>query len=288
MGQYLKSKGRKRYTILAPGRMNRPEQTGEMKPIVKTCPFCVENLDETKILDRIDDNSNTAWSVVCVSNKYPITALHEVIIHNPKHDMTIEKMSDSQLFDLMKMYQSRYEYHKDMGRVVMFCNFGSFAGASIAHPHSQVMVVDRSIDYDEIDFQDNNDVVVTSGDFSVYAPKYSEFAYELWIGNPTKSIRQFDEDDLRTAGRLLGFSLNKLITHLSEKNPLERHEEIPHLGWKEYGVNYNYYFGGEAEGKFFIRIIPKLAIQAGFELATGINVNVVDSDEVNNMLREDL
>jgi len=37
-----------------------------------------------------------------------------------------------------------------------------------------------------------------------------------------------------------------------------------------------------------LRIIPKLTIQAGFELATGVNVNVVDPKEVVELLKQDL
>ncbi len=281
---YKKASELDRYTIFAPSREKRPNQNGEKTQ--NQCPLCPENIDTGETVDSIE--GERGWQILSIKNKYPITPIHEVIIHSSEHGLTIENMSDEQAEILIRMYYKRYLALKDQGQVVIFCNFGKFAGASLEHPHSQVMVIENSIKINQLQSLEGGGATESidnvNGFFAV-APEYSEFPYEVWIKGEKKFI-DFDDTDFVSVGKLLTKVMKRLITHLSEVNLSEKHYGKPHMHWKEYGVAYNFYIS--SVGNFYLRIIPKLNIQAGFELATGINVNVVDPAEVNQMLREDL
>ncbi len=271
-----------RYTIFATGRTKRPDQS-QVKGD-DFCPFCRENINRESIVGYIGESVDN-WKVVSINNKYPITNIHEVIIHSTGHDRTIEKMDSNEMSDVFRMYLNRYLCLKDKGQVSIFCNYGKFAGASLEHPHSQIIVVDNQLKFDQLEKQSKVENIFTEGDFDVVVPEYSEYPYEVWVTS-NKRFEDFMDGDIAIAGNVTQKIINTLITHLSEVSLLQKHFGKPHLHWKEYGVAYNYYIS--TSNGFYLRIIPKLTIQAGFELATGINVNVVDPSEVVDLLKQDL
>ncbi len=271
-----------RYTIFATDRIKRPDQS-QIKS-EDYCPFCKENIDKENVVSFIGESIDN-WRVVSINNKYPIADTHEVIIHSVDHNKTVEKMESDEMGDVFRMYLNRYLALKDKGQVSIFCNFGKFAGASLEHPHSQIIVVDNQVKFDQLAPQSKVENILADGGFNVVVPEYSEYPYEVWIVS-NKRFEEFDEVDILTAGKVTQKTIKALITHLSEVSLLQKHFGKPHLHWKESGVAYNYYIS--TANSFYLRIIPKLTIQAGFELATGINVNVVDPKEVVDLLKQDL
>lgn len=277
---YKKAEGLERYTIFAPNRVKRPSQADLNAQ--NQCPFCPENLNTDDILDSIGTDKD--WGIVSVKNKFPIVDTHEVIIHSPDHNLKIENMTADQAGLLIRMYHQRYVALKSQGEVVIFCNFGKFAGASLDHPHSQVMVVGSEIKIEHLRPGKIAGIIKEESGFEIFTPEYSEFPYEVWIKH-NKTLDNFGDAEFLMAGKLLREAVGTLVEHLSEINLLEKHFGKPHMHWKDYGVAYNFYLG--TEGEFYIRIIPKLAIQAGFELATGINVNVSSPLEAAELLKSD-
>ncbi len=277
---YKKAEGLERYTIFAPDRVNRPSQADLHAE--NQCPFCPENLNTDDVLDSISVGGK--WKIISVKNKFPIVDTHEVIIHSPDHSLKIEDMSAEEAGLLLRMYHRRCLALKEQGEVVIFCNFGKFAGASLDHPHSQLMVIGKEIKFDHLKPGKIAGLIKEEGGFKIFTPEYSEFPYEVWIKSD-KNFEDFTDFELLTAGKLLKEIVSTLVEHLSEINLLEKHFGKPHIHWKDYGVAYNFYLN--TQGDFYIRIIPKLAIQAGFELATGINVNVSSPIEAAELLRKD-
>lgn len=281
--KFKKAVGAERYTIFATDRVKRPEQANISKS--SGCPFCSNNIDKSQVVDYIG-SSRYSWKVVSIKNKYPITDLAEVIVHSPDHSRSIELMSPGEMAEVYLMYQKRYVNLKDKGSVIIFCNYGKFAGASLEHPHSQIIVVDGSVKINQLPLQNFLPVVYTQGDFELVVPEYSEYPYEVWIVNKKKGLLNFERDDFLAAGTLTQKIISILITHLAEISLSKEHANKPHIHWKDYGVAYNYYLS--IGDDFYVRIIPKLSIQAGFELATDINVNVVDPVEVVELLKQHL
>lgn len=80
------------------------------------------------------------WQVRVIPNKFPITDNHEVVILSPDAKKDLDRMSRKQVERIVQAYVDRTKVHEPKGNVLVFCNHGPQAGASIAHPHSQVIV----------------------------------------------------------------------------------------------------------------------------------------------------
>ncbi len=132
-------------TILATARAQRIDQTGAVNSISadvpegakKVCYFCKgsENLTPpTKYQDR--DN----WNVRVFDNKFPLLEDHEVIVHSPEHECDIEDLTADQNVHIIRAYLNRVSYYGSNDKeVIIFNNRGGKAGASITHPHSQIV-----------------------------------------------------------------------------------------------------------------------------------------------------
>ena len=117
------------------------------------CPFCPGNESLTppevyRIGPGVADSPG--WQVRVVPNKYPITDVHEVIIHSSSDTDDVEKLSVDHVAKILTCYRDRYRAHEADGQVLIFCNHGFHAGASLKHPHSQLVVVPKQINLDAL------------------------------------------------------------------------------------------------------------------------------------------
>ena len=74
-------------------------------------------------------------------NKYPVfEGGHEVIVHSPRHDRPLHAQPLAEVTDVVAMYQRRIAALCAGGAaaVTVILNHGRAAGASLAHPHSQI------------------------------------------------------------------------------------------------------------------------------------------------------
>ena len=85
-------------------------------------------------------------------NKYPILdensleiyGIHEVIIDTYRHNGSFYDMSEKEFYNMFKVYQNRYKKlieNDKVKYVSIFKNFLSKAGASLSHPHSQIIAM---------------------------------------------------------------------------------------------------------------------------------------------------
>ena len=143
--------------IIARGRQDRPmdnvnkeinkKESGEYD---KDCPFCrgnEENISqETSVIKK-----NNQWIVKSVKNKYPIIddnplneikGEHDVIIDTYKHNGSFFNMSEEEFYYLLSMYKNRFKEFKENENIKYICLFKNYlrdAGASLMHPHSQIL-----------------------------------------------------------------------------------------------------------------------------------------------------
>lgn len=71
---------------------------------------------------------------------------HEVFIESPSHDAPLNRLDLAQVTSLMRVYQQRVRHWSDqpgIRYVSLFKNVGPAAGASLHHPHSQLIALDR-------------------------------------------------------------------------------------------------------------------------------------------------
>lgn len=130
------------------------------------CPFCAGHEDLTPATLAQATDSNGAWQVRIVPNKYPAVAwdgamgvgsgdvlgkaaqppsgAHEVFIESPRHVQDIVELSVAELAVVLRMYRDRLRYWSADHRtrhVTLFKNVGSAAGASLEHVHSQLVAL---------------------------------------------------------------------------------------------------------------------------------------------------
>lgn len=283
MARYVPDIQTHRWVIIAPGRTRRSHKTDERR----TCAFCYggEHISNTEVyrLGTGSPNSANGWRVRVIANKYPITDIHEVIIHSPGEEKDMDMLTLAEVIDVLTVYRSRYQLHSTRGQVLIFCNHGEDAGASIAHPHSQLVVLPLQINVDALSKEPFTNVVENRGDFVIYCPEFSQWPYETWIA-PTRSGTTFGEltnEELAALAQVLQWTLKRLVAHLTSKD-VHHHPGVPSVR-PERGLSYNYYI---YHGKdWFVRIIPRLVHRAGFELGTGLSVNIVDPAKAAEILR---
>lgn len=265
------------YIIFTPERKKRPDQnTQEVKPL---CPFCLgsEHMTPPEVA-RIGEGlpDTPGWKVRVVPNKYPITDIHEVIIHSPFHDQDIPDLPSGQIKDILTMYKQRLSHYEQQGHAVVFCNSGKLGGASLPHPHSQLSLLPSTIPLPEQEPEKELYPVFQTDLVRVFCPSFSQWPLEVWIESLVEeSFTQITDNSLSDLSTVLPTLLNRI----------KKAANSDEVGWKEEKVPYNYYIINSKPWR--IRILPRLQLQAGFEFATGISVNTVSPQTAALLLQKE-
>ncbi|MEM4556749.1 MAG: DUF4931 domain-containing protein [Sulfolobales archaeon] len=156
-----------RISIISPTRGLRPKELTVVRHEVSNsskCPFCQGNEDMTppatlvlryeggnlKLLRDDPDYRVRDWLIRIVPNKYPIFTkegsngygYHEVVIEHPRHDISIYDMAIEHLgLVFFAVFHRAKELYNDptIRHVYLFKNFGGGGGASLPHPHMQLV-----------------------------------------------------------------------------------------------------------------------------------------------------
>jgi UDPglucose--hexose-1-phosphate uridylyltransferase len=132
-------------TILATSRAKRTDQTGAVSTLAggpktdkpKVCFFCPgsEHLTPPTLYEDTDP-----WNVRVFANKFPLLENHEVVVHSREHEKDIEDLDHDQNVRIIRAYLDRVSFYGTKDKeVIIFNNRGGRAGASIMHPHSQIV-----------------------------------------------------------------------------------------------------------------------------------------------------
>lgn len=271
MAKYVPDVRTERWIVISPARKARPD---DATAVQSGCPFCPGNEQLTPPeVYRIGggDKDTQGWQVRVVPNKYPITDIHEVIIHSPDAEKDIEDLPIEQVQHIVTAYRDRYRAHEDDGQVLIFCNHGLQAGASLKHPHSQLVVVPKQISLDALPLEPLANIVEESNQYVIYCPEFSQWPYEVWITPKEKGTRFGDTKDE---------SIGELSSLLQKTLRRIRHIfDAPTLPGMFKGMEFGYNFYIATGTDWFIRIIPRFVHRAGFELGTGLNVNIIDPED---------
>jgi len=277
MAKYVPDIISHRWVIISPGRLARPENHIETKKKRKNmCPFCVGNEDMSapEVLRYGKGNTGTpGWEVRVIPNKFPITDYHEVIIHSPDCDHDLEELPLAQTKKVLRAYRERFNVYRNKGQVLIFANHGEHAGASLKHPHSQLVVIPEQINLDALTKEPLNNLVEENTFFNTYCPDFSQWPYEVWIA-PKKDGGKFGDLDDEELDDFAGI-LHKTIKQIRK---IFDHHQISNM---PFGYNYYIY----PRHNWYLRIIPRFIHRAGFELGTGLNVNIVDPMDASLELR---
>lgn len=273
MTKYVPDISSRRWVIVAPKRSFRPDDKYSKH---KVCVFCEGHEDKTPTeVYRVGDGqiNKPGWKVRVITNKFPITDFHEVVIHGPNCDEGLHDMPVGHLQKILEVYKQRYNFYRKNGQVLIFCNMGEHAGASIEHSHSQIVVLPPQINLDSLTREPLNNMVDENTFFNVYCPDFSQWPYELWIAPKVPGTFYGDINDDQTD------DLAKIL-HRSLKRLVKIHEEqgikVPFA--------YNYYISPKEN--WYLRIIPRFVHRAGFELGTGLSVNIIDPSEAAELYKK--
>lgn len=274
MAKFVPDAQSKRWSVIASERMSRPDELQAEKRESK-CPFCPgsESLTPPELF-RIGGNE---WKVRVFPNKFPITDFHEVIVHSPDDERDTELLDVEQVRLIFQAYRQRYLANVKNGQVLIFCNHGESAGASLRHPHSQLVVIPNQIALDVLVKEPIKNVIYENTYFVTYCPDFSQWPYEVWIA-PKLSGTAFgeikDEEIFDLAGILQKVLMKLRDRFLKKLTPNVAKEE-------EFTYNYYIYPGKD----WYLRIIPRFVHRAGFELGTGLTVNIKDPKDASEELR---
>ncbi|MDD5084875.1 MAG: galactose-1-phosphate uridylyltransferase [Candidatus Omnitrophica bacterium] len=325
-----------RWVIVSTARGKRPsdflpspvDDAGPQK-----CPFCYghEHMTPPEITAYRPDGSrpNTpGWKVRTVPNKYPALGIddiltkrgvgiydmmtgfgaHEVIIETPDHYRGIKDLTLEELSDVLRMCQGRIQdLHRDIRfrYILVFRNEGPLAGASLSHPHTQLVATpitpkrvkeelmgaesyfkqrERCIFCDIIheEREEGRRIVFENDHFISFCPFASRFPFEIWL-LPKRHELDFhaSHDNLRDMAQALKVTMQKLAIALN--NPQYNYiihsapNLFPRRGyWQTIQDDYHWH----------IEIMPRLTKVAGFEWGTGFYINPTPPEDAAKYLQE--
>jgi UDPglucose--hexose-1-phosphate uridylyltransferase len=309
-----------RVAAIASGRAARPEAfLRDVGPPRGTlgCPFCPgnEHMTPPEVWADRDPGSHAngpGWRVRVVPNKFPAFAgppgptnpdgglyrsapsagAHEVVIHSTDHNATLADLPDKDVALVFGAYRQRLLAHRDepLGSIVVIVNQGRTAGASLEHPHSQVIATVERPDLvrAELDRLGGADcaacavvgrergggrLIEERDELLTICPWASAAPYEALLlpSSHQPRFEQRDESGDHALAGALGRLLRRFSAVVGSSAPynLVMHSAPP----------------GTDGFHWHLHLIPRLTTYGGFELATGIIINVVDPDQAARSLR---
>ena len=231
--------------------------------------------------------------------------MQEVVIFKD-HDRPLTKFSAPEMTFIFKIYKERFiEIAKSCASdyILIFNNYGAMAGASKYHPHSQIIStpvlppdVERSITgseefykkngrkvYDvmiEWELREKERIIYENDEFVALCPFVSKTPYEVRVfpksGSPY--FEEISEDILMKLGDILSKVFNKINEKLGNPD-FNFFVHTSPLNIRKYDNKAEDFY------TWHVEILPKISLAGGFELGSGIYVNVVDPNEAAKILK---
>ena len=210
-----------------------------------------------------------------VPNLYPALERQEVVVHSPRHVRTLAELDDHELTLVAEAWRRRFASAVEDGfsYVHAMINEGRFAGASLAHSHSQLVWLrepppavakERSADACVVCDLIGAERYAFADDGAIIAACHpaGRAPFELLIA--PRSHDPEAADDLGAALRLLRAAIQRLR---SLEGP------VPWNAWLHQGAHWH------------LEVVPRLTVFAGLELGAEIYVNVVEPKRAAAALR---
>jgi len=325
----------KDWVVIATGRAKKPQDFRKERKKQESkgkegCPF--ESLDKQEAATAVfwkgkrmnlppPGEAPKKWTAVSVLNKYPAftpggrlatrlegpfsamdgVGFHEVLI-TKHHTKDVPQFSLEEVKELVDLYHSRYVSLKEeelVNHITIFKNKGSDAGASLSHPHSQLIaipIIDPDIDRSlrgsarylkeqskcvhcimlDWNLKKGSRIVFENKNFAVLCPFASRVAFEVRVYPKKHSpyMEDMEEEERWAFAEALQKALSALFKGLGDPD-------------------YNYFFhtapvnkGNYEHYHWHLEILPKTATWAGFELGTGIEISTIEPETAAAFLRK--
>lgn len=315
------------WVVIATGRAKRPDEFGNVQRIlddkgIDSCLFedPVASGQEPDVL--IYHKADGSWTLRVFPNKYPAFSrdksknlsegpytaqtghgFHEIVVSRD-HYRQLAVMDIMEVAEVFDAYQERYlalMKSKDVNYVAIFHNHGKEVGASIPHPHSQIIAIPVVSPYIQLELDgaakfhksnrhcvfctiaeyesdEEKRVVFENEEFIAFCPFASRAAFEVHV-MPKKHSPYFeritDQQKIKLA-EVFSKALGAIYKALNDPP-------------------YNFYIhSAPCDGKDYphfhwhIEILPHTATWAGFELDTGIEISTIQPEVAAEYLRKQL
>lgn len=324
------------WVVIATGRAKRPETFKKERRKAdqfskEKCPFCNLKDQEKPVLiysngkrvplpfeGKIPDN----WTTVVIPNKYPAfipnpklekikegefyqkmnaVGYHEVVV-TKDHSKSLGQFKLKEVKELFDVYQQRYlDLAKKnlVNHIYIFHNHGYEAGASIAHPHSQIITthlidvdLKRALANSENYYKNSKKciycemnkwemkvgqrIVFQNKNFLVLCPFASKSAFQV-IVSPKKHLSCFEkatENEKWDLAEAFSAALSKIFKGLGDPA-------------------YNFYLHTAPCDKkdhpsyhWHWTILPKTATWAGFELGARMEISTITPEKAAEYLKK--
>ncbi len=313
------------WVVIATTRAKRPSDFADFKRQESAtpraeCPF--EDPEQSgQEQDTLIYRTQTGdWSLRVFPNKYPAfvhgrpprsreegpyfamtgTGYHEVVVTRD-HDRHLALLEPWQVSEVLDAYQDRYltlMKKKSVNYVQIIHNHGREAGASIGHPHSQIIafpVISPYIQAElngaqlyyranrrnvyatiaEFESEHKQRVVFENDRFIVFCPFAARSAFEVWVMPkfPAPYFERLTHEDKFLAGAALHKALEALYKALGDP-PYNFYLHTAPCDGKDY-----------PHFQWHIEILPHTAVWAGFELSTGVEIVSISPEAAAEYLR---
>lgn len=325
------------WVVIATGRARRPHAFAQKKrekfsQPISQCPFedpqtsgngeplLIYYEEEKKKRVKGVKKTIKEWSLQVVKNRYPAfgpgdcsetykegpytlmdgSGFHEIFITRD-HKKHLALLPLEKVEEVIKAYQERYlalMEHRCVNYISIFHNHGYEAGASIGHPHSQLIAIPvlpsdvrrslrgaqkyheeyrRCVHCEMLKWEkEERRVIFQNEHFIVYAPFVPRTAFELRV-YPREHKSNFEKitpEQIKYLAEAFKVALYKLYKGLNDP----AYNFFLHTAPCD-GKDYNYYH-------WHFEILPKTIIWAGFELGTGIEISTIEPEQVAKYLRK--
>ncbi len=316
------------WVVIATGRAKRPDDFANFERIkddkgIGECFFEDPEASGQEKDVLIYHKSDGDWSLRVFPNKYPAftygkmshlasvgpysvmpgIGYHELVVTRD-HYRQMATMNEMEVAEVFDAYQDRFLEHmnkKSVNYVAIFHNHGREAGASIPHPHSQIMAIPVVAPYIKLELdgaekyhksnkhcvfcvmaeyesEEKSRIVFENEDFIAFCPFASRVAFEVHV-MPKKHSPYFEritDDQKIKLAEVFSKSLGAIYKALNDPP-------------------YNFYIhSAPCDGKDYphfhwhIEILPHTSTWAGFELDTGIEISTLEPEDAAEFLRKQI
>jgi UDPglucose--hexose-1-phosphate uridylyltransferase len=225
----------------------------------------------------------------------PADGAHEVLINSPAHVTAMAALDEAQFAAAVATWRERMRAHAEVSYVQLIVNEGGGAGASLEHTHAQLYALpfvpaavarerERSGAYSERtagsgllsdvlveEVRRAERLVAIDDEAALICPWASRSPFELRVV-PRREAASFAEDGAGVA-----------MIHAALRALAARFDGPPELNlWVRTAPR------GAERFHWHVDIAPRLSVRAGFELGTGVDINVYPPERAAADLRESM
>ncbi len=327
MSELRQNLATKEWVIIATDRAKRPREfvdqlhrnCDEGPARADNCPFCPGN--EELDLEVMRLPVSDSWQVRIVGNRYPALSpqgtldrqyegivrrmagvgYHELIIESPRHNTCAALQTPAEVALVFQAFIDRAWMVQDDSRIeyiLFFKNHGRNAGASLLHPHAQMIALpmvpsDVRMRADEArhHFDETGEcafcqmirqelslgsrMIKETEHFVAFAPFASSAPFNVWVmpKDHVPSFHYMQDMEVQDLGGVIHDVLRRLYVGLN--NP-DYNYAIRTAPVRDLGAPYLHWY---------LTIVPRVAFAAGFEIGSGIFINPSLPDECAEFLR---